>query len=229
MAARGPALLALLAKGATEAPGDNLDVVLEALDAVKKHKPEGGAAAVRPWTANPDHATRARARSTLFALDPAAQPLPYEPALGAPRGEPGPSVKVVLRTTRGDIELELWPEAAPATVASFLALAREGFFNNLTFHRVIAGFVSQGGDPRGDGNGGPGYTLPSEWTRLPYEAGTLGMAHAGKDTGGCQFFIAHRRHPHLDGGYTVFGRVTKGLEGVQAMQQGDVIRGVDLP
>ena len=228
LAARGPALLAVLKDGATTRPGHKMDVVLEALDAVKKHKPEGAIEVVLPWTASPEHAVRARARSALFALDPTAAPLPYEPALDAPQGEPGPPVTVVLRTTRGNIELELWPDQAPATVASFLALARKGTYDNLTFHRVIAGFVSQGGDPRGDGNGGPGYALPSEWTRLPYDAGTVGMAHAGKDTGGCQFFLTHRPHPHLDGGYTVFGRVTKGLDGVQAMQQGDIIRGVDI-
>ncbi len=229
ISARGAALLALIADGATALPGHKLDVVLEALDAIKKHKPEGAAAVVRPWTANPNHAVRARAVSTLFALDPKAQPIAWKPAKVEARGDVGPPVKVVLRTTRGNIGLELWPQHAPATVASFLSLAKKGEYNGVPFHRVIASFVSQGGDPRGDGHGGPGYSLPAEWTRLPYGAGTLGMAHAGKDTGGCQFFLGHRPHPHLDGGYTVFGRTTDGLEVVQSLQQGDLIRSVDLP
>lgn len=228
LAARDGVLLGLLAQGAQKEPGENLDVVLEALDACKKHKPKGAAQAVKPWTGNPNHAVRARARGVLEELDPAASPIPWKPTIAEPRGVPGPPVKAVVRTTRGNIELELWPEHAPATVESFVSLARKGEFNGLTFHRVIAGFVSQGGDPRGDGHGGPGYTIPAEWTRLPYDAGTLGMAHAGKDTGGCQFFLTHRPHPHLDGGYTVFGRVTKGLDGVHTLQQGDIIRGIDI-
>jgi cyclophilin family peptidyl-prolyl cis-trans isomerase/HEAT repeat protein len=229
IAAEGEALVALLGGRADVAPGDEIDVILEALDKVAKLRPEGAEPAVRKWTANPGHAVRARARHVLHELNPKAVPLAYTPAVTEPGGVVGPPIEVVMGTTRGDVTLELLPEVAPATVASFLTLARKGHFQGLSFHRVIAGFVSQGGDPRGDGHGGPGYTIPAEWSRLPYDAGAVGMAHAGKDTGGCQFFITHLDQPHLDGGYTVFGRVTgDGLAVVQRLQAGDTITQVKV-
>ncbi|MFC4075910.1 peptidylprolyl isomerase [Salinithrix halophila] len=133
--------------------------------------------------------------------------------------------------TKGSIEmdngetilLEFFPEAAPGTVENFKKLADEGFYDGLTFHRVIPGFVSQGGCPIGNGTGGAGYTIKCETTGNPYkhEPGTLSMAHAGKDTGSSQFFIVHDPQPHLDGVHTVFGRVTDGLETVRKMRTGD--------
>ncbi|UFJ42844.1 peptidylprolyl isomerase [Brevibacillus humidisoli] len=122
-----------------------------------------------------------------------------------------------------EIVLELHEEAAPGTVSNFEKLANEGFYNGLTFHRVIPGFVAQGGCPHGTGTGGPGYTIKCETAGNPHkhERGALSMAHAGKDTGGSQFFICYDSFPHLDGVHTVFGKVTQGMEHVDQIKQGD--------
>lgn len=117
---------------------------------------------------------------------------------------------VEIRTVRGTIRVRLACPEAPLTCLNFLQLAEQGFFDGLPFHRVVPDFVIQGGDPRGDGYGGPGYDLRDEINRLRYERGTVGMALAGPDTGGSQFFIALAPQPHLDGGYTVFGQVIEG-------------------
>ena len=128
------------------------------------------------------------------------------------------------------IELDLFPNEAPVTVENFEKLAKEGFYDGLTFHRVIPGFVSQGGCPNGTGTGGPGYTIKCETEGNPHkhEAGSLSMAHAGKDTGGSQFFIVHEPQPHLNGVHTVFGKVTSGLEIAKAMRNGDVMEKVEV-
>ncbi|MFC5714131.1 peptidylprolyl isomerase [Thalassorhabdus alkalitolerans] len=128
------------------------------------------------------------------------------------------------------IHLEFFEEDAPGTVANFEKLANEGFYNGLTFHRVIPGFVAQGGCPQGTGAGGPGYTIKCETEGNPHkhERGYLSMAHAGKDTGGSQFFILFDRQPHLDGVHTVFGKVTDGLETVDRIQGGDVMKEVKV-
>lgn len=133
-------------------------------------------------------------------------------------------VTATIHTSKGQIKLELFPQDAPITVDSFITLARKGFFNNLTFHRVVPNFVIQGGDPRGDGEGGPGYQMRCEINTRAYTRGAVGMALSGKDTGGSQFFITHSPQPHLDGGYTVFGRVTSGMDAVDRIARGDVIR-----
>ena len=138
--------------------------------------------------------------------------------------------RVALETTRGTIVLELEPDAAPFTVMSFLKLALgKNFYNGTTFHRVVPNFVVQGGDPRGDGWGGPGYALRSEFSPLRFETGTLGIASSGKDTEGCQFFITHSPQPHLDGRYTVFGRVVEGQEIVERILIGDRILSITTP
>lgn len=137
--------------------------------------------------------------------------------------------KGYIQMQKGEkIEFELYPNEAPGTVANFEKLANEGFYNGLTFHRVIPGFVSQGGCPRGNGTGGPGYTIKCETEGNPHthEPGSLSMAHAGKDTGGSQFFIVHEAQPHLNGVHTVFGKVTSGLEAAKAMRNGDVMEKV---
>ncbi|WP_102275469.1 peptidylprolyl isomerase [Cytobacillus massiliigabonensis] len=128
------------------------------------------------------------------------------------------------------IEFELYPDAAPGTVANFEKLANEGFYNGLTFHRVIPGFVSQGGCPQGTGTGGPGYTINCETEGNPHkhEVGSLSMAHAGRNTGGSQFFIVHEPQPHLNGVHTVFGKVTSGMDTVKAMTNGDVMEKVEV-
>ncbi|HSM51445.1 MAG TPA: peptidylprolyl isomerase, partial [Thermoanaerobaculia bacterium] len=131
--------------------------------------------------------------------------------------------RVALETERGQLELELDCPRAPLTCLSFLQLAHAGFFDGLTFHRVVPDFVVQGGDPRGDGWGGPGYALRDEINRLRYRRGTVGMALAGADTGGSQFFVALSPQPHLDGGYTAFGRVVGGDEILDRIVQGERI------
>lgn len=139
---------------------------------------------------------------------------------------------------KGSIELEngskitidFFPEAAPSTVSNFQKLANQGFYNGLKFHRVIPGFVSQGGCPQGTGTGGAGYQIACETQNNPHKhvPGSLSMAHAGKDTGSCQFFIVHESQPHLDGLHTVFGQVTEGLEHATSMSQGAVMKEVKV-
>ncbi|WP_019241574.1 MULTISPECIES: peptidylprolyl isomerase [Bacillus] len=136
----------------------------------------------------------------------------------------------ILLNTGDKIEFDLFPQEAPITVANFEKLANEGFYNGLKFHRVIPGFVSQGGCPIGNGTGGPGYTIKCETEGNPHihNSGALSMAHAGKDTGGSQFFIVHDPQPHLDGVHTVFGQVTSSLEPVYNMRQGTIMEEVKV-
>ncbi|MBO9129829.1 peptidylprolyl isomerase [Bacillus sp. 165] len=134
----------------------------------------------------------------------------------------------ILMENGEKIELKFFDKEAPGTVENFEKLARQGFYDGLTFHRVIPGFVSQGGCPIGNGTGGPGYTIPCETEGNPnrHKAGVLSMAHAGRNTGGSQFFIVHEPQPHLDGVHTVFGEVTSGMDTVLKMRQGDVMKEV---
>ncbi|MEH7126440.1 peptidylprolyl isomerase [Bacillus sp. JJ1532] len=136
----------------------------------------------------------------------------------------------ILMQNGEKVEFELYPDAAPGTVANFEKLANEGYYNGLNFHRVIPGFVSQGGCPHGTGTGGPGYTINCETEGNPYkhEAGSFSMAHAGRNTGGSQFFIVHEPQPHLNGVHTVFGKVTSGLDTVLKMKNGDVMEKVEV-
>ncbi|MFC4619626.1 peptidylprolyl isomerase [Camelliibacillus cellulosilyticus] len=136
----------------------------------------------------------------------------------------------ILMENGEKIELEFFPNEAPNTVANFEKLANSGFYNGLTFHRVIPGFVSQGGCPVGNGTGSAGYTIKCETDGNPHEhvRGALSMAHAGKDTGSCQFFIVHDPQPHLNGVHTVFGQVTDGIETALNMKQGDVMKEVKV-
>jgi cyclophilin family peptidyl-prolyl cis-trans isomerase/HEAT repeat protein len=157
-------------------------------------------------------------------LDYAEAMAPYDPRAGVPLYSP----RAFLKTRHGTIEIHLDVVEAPLTTASFVALARRGFYDGLTFHRVEPGFVVQGGCPRGDGNGGPGYALRCEITRRPYTRGSVGLALSGKDTGGSQFFITLAPQPHLDGGYTLFGQVAAGLELVDKIRPGDVIERVTV-
>jgi cyclophilin family peptidyl-prolyl cis-trans isomerase len=131
-----------------------------------------------------------------------------------------------IKTNRGYIKIELFPNIAPFTVQNFVKLGEKGYYNNTTFHRVVPNFVIQGGDPTGTGYGGPGYSIRSEFSPLPYDAYTVGMASSGKDTEGSQFFITHSPQPHLDGKYTLFGKVIKGFDVVDKIQIGDVIETV---
>ncbi len=136
------------------------------------------------------------------------------------------SPRVRIATSRGDIVIELNPAIAPKTVANYLELVHSGFYNNRIWHRVVPDFVIQDGCPRGDGWGSPGYEIRCEYNHLSFERGTVGMATSGKDTGGSQYFICHSAQPHLDGRYTVFGKVITGLEIVDQIQLGDSITSV---
>lgn len=128
------------------------------------------------------------------------------------------------------IQFELYPDEAPITTANFVKLAKAGYYNGKTFHRVIPHFVSQGGCPKGDGTGDLGYTIPCETKNNPHrhESGSISMAHRGKDTGCCQFFICHEPQPHLDGVHTVFGKVIDGLEIVRNMKNGDRMKTITI-
>jgi cyclophilin family peptidyl-prolyl cis-trans isomerase/HEAT repeat protein len=182
-----------------------------------------------------DWALRRQAAALLHRLDPsidsahAIRPVPVAPvvAYDSPAlPNPEYSPHAFIETAKGTIEIELAVLDAPQTTGNFVALARKGYFNGLQIHRVVPNFVIQDGDPRGDGGGGPGYTIRDELNERPYVRGAVGMALAGPDTGGSQFFITHSPQPHLDAKYTVFGRVVNGMDVVDRIQQLDVIQRV---
>jgi cyclophilin family peptidyl-prolyl cis-trans isomerase len=196
-----------------------------------------GTEGVRAALADKDWAVRVRAAELLTKLDPSGdhragiRPVPGSPI--APYTDPqliapATSPHVFIDTERGTIEFELAVLDAPQTSRSFIALARKGFFNGLQVHRVVANFVMQDGDPRGDGEGGPGYTIRDEFNERPYLRGTVGMALSWKDTGGSQFFITHSPQPHLDGQYTAFGHVVNGMDVVDRVRAGDTIRSIRI-
>ncbi len=140
----------------------------------------------------------------------------------------------IIKTEKGDIRLKLFPEETPNTVANFATLANEGFYNNLNFHRVIPGFVAQGGCPDGTGMGGPGWSIACECDKNTHthQKGSISMAHAGKDTGGSQFFICFEAQPHLDGVHTVFGEIEKddkeSFKVLDTLEQGDKINSIEI-
>lgn len=149
----------------------------------------------------------------------------YRRALSRKNG----SVQAVLTTQKGTFTIDFLPEDAPLTVDNFIKLARANYFNGLEVHRVVPNFVMQDGDPRGDGNGGPGWSIRCEINMVPYERGAVGMALSGKDTGGSQWFVTHSPQPHLDGGYTVFGHVNEtGMKVVDQIVRGDKILSVKI-
>lgn len=139
-----------------------------------------------------------------------------------------------ITTNKGAINIELYPHDAPQAVSNFASLAKSGFYNGLNFHRVISGFMAQGGDPKGDGTGGPGYRIKCEVENNPHkhERGTLSMAHAGRDTGGSQFFICFAPQPHLNGEHTAFGRIPvwdrKSYKVLDSITQGDKIESIEI-
>jgi cyclophilin family peptidyl-prolyl cis-trans isomerase/HEAT repeat protein len=199
----------------------------------------GALAAVDPTTpllrdalADPDWAIRVRAATLLTETDRATPATPTRPApapaesvvdavqaLAAPVYSP----QAYVRTSRGEIRIALAVLDAPRTVASFVSLVGRGFFNGLAWHRIVPDFVVQSGDPRGDGEGGPGYTIRDELNDRPYLRGTVGMALDWKDTGGSQFFITHSPQPHLDARYSAFGTVVAGMDVVEQLLPGDTI------
>ncbi len=213
----------------------NIGARLTLVDAVAKNPDEQRLALRRRIAgSDPSRVVRQRALATLsegFAppeetairiADARRAVSIYEPEAGlyAPRA--------VIITRYGKIEMALDLVDAPLTSMSFVRLAQAGFFNGLTFHRVVPGFVVQGGDPRGDGYGGPGFTIRCEYSGRPYGRGALGMALSGKDTSGSQFFITLDPQPHLDGFYTQFGSVLTGMDVVEKIRPGDVIERIDV-
>jgi cyclophilin family peptidyl-prolyl cis-trans isomerase len=186
--------------------------------------------------ADKDWAVRVRAASLLHTIDPARNTaMAIRPApttvdaatiASSPVVSPPYSTHVYVDTDKGTFQIELAVLDAPLTVFSFITLARKGFFDGLSIHRVVPGFVLQDGDPRGDGEGGPGYTLRDEINERPYLRGTVGMALDWEETGGSQYFITYAPQPHLDGRYTVFGQVIGGMEVVEQLRPWDVVRRV---
>ena len=139
------------------------------------------------------------------------------------------SLNAIFETPRGPINVELYPDKAPLTVANFVNLAKRGFYDGLSFHRVIPDFMVQGGCPQGTGTGGPGYKFEDETKNgVAHERGVLSMANAGPNTNGSQFFITHVATPWLDGKHTVFGKVISGLDAVDAVKGGDEITSVKI-
>jgi cyclophilin family peptidyl-prolyl cis-trans isomerase/HEAT repeat protein len=185
--------------------------------------------------ADREWAVRLRALELLRGIDGSVSPAVIRPAPAQPPPVPYASTELIsppfsphlyIETAKGTVEIELAVNDAPLTSQQLIALARRQFFTGLPFHRVVPNFVAQGGDPRGDGEGGPGFTLRDELTPRPYLRGTVGIALDWKDTGGSQFFITHSPQPHLDGRYPVVGQVVAGMEVVDRLQQWDVIQRV---
>ena len=206
-----------------------------ALDALSRHDGPVAIETLRAALEDPDWAVRVLAAERLDTLEPdmkhdqLIRPAPGRRAVdyAAPHlVDPNVSPHAYIETKHGVIEIELAVRDAPLTSDNFVKLARRGFFDGLIFHRVVPNYVVQAGDPRSDGEGGPGYTLRDELNQLPYLRGTVGMALDWQDTGGSQFFITHSPQPHLDARYTAFGRVVAGMEVVDQIRQGDQIRQV---
>jgi peptidyl-prolyl cis-trans isomerase B (cyclophilin B) len=135
----------------------------------------------------------------------------------------GKQYTATIETEKGNLVLELFASDVPVTVNNFVFLAREGFYDNTTFHRVIADFMAQGGDPTGTGAGNPGYSFADEFSEHTHVTGALSMANAGANTNGCQFFITYSPQPHLDGVHSVFGQLTEGMDVLEQIEQGDKI------
>ena len=208
-----------------------------ALTALARYGAQDAAETVKAALADSDWALRVHAAALMHDIDPAFD------AVHAIRPAPGPSAvpydspdlidpqispHAFIETAKGTIEFEFTVLDAPQTVQNFIALARKGYFNGLQIHRVVPNFVIQDGDPRGDGSGGPGYTIRDELNDWPFVRGTVGMALSGPDTGGSQFFIMHSPAPHLDGKYTVFGHVVNGIEVIDKIAPLDVIERVRI-
>jgi len=203
-----------------------------ALDALTALDPAAARPLLTAALTDRDWAVRVRAAEHLLKIDRSADvssmrpaPPPAVPELAAidTMISPKVSLQAYIDTTKGMIQIELAVLDAPRTVANFVALVRKNYFRGVQLHRVVPDFVVQDGDPRGDGEGGPGYTIRDEINQRPYLRGAVGMALEWADTGGSQFFIVHSPQPHLDGRYTVFGQVVAGMDIVDRLQQWDTI------
>ncbi len=228
----------LLAEALPVAARDELnDAALSILDSLARQKSTAANEAIKTMLDSPDPLVRRRAAALLkangagdFSQRAAAREHTRntDADYGRALARTGRNVRAVVNTEKGPFTVELLADDAPLNVDNFVRLAQSNYFNNVTFHRVVPNFVVQGGDPRGDGNGGPGYQIRCEINEVPYERGAVGMALSGKDTGGSQWFVTHSPQPHLDGGYTVFGRVTSGMDVVDRIARGDRILSVTI-
>jgi len=210
------------------------DAALAILDALGKQKSAAANEAIKTALNSSDHLIRRRAVALLKANGAGdfsnrigyVQTRNTEADYRRAIARIGKKVTATVMTTKGSFTIEFLPEDAPLTVDNFVMLARRGYFNGQTVPRVVPNFVVQTGDPRGDQNGGPGYSIRCEINEAPYGRAAVGMALSGKDTGGSQWFVTHSPQPHLDGGYTVFGRVVSGMDVVDRIARGDTIRRV---
>jgi len=218
----GPDLVkALIRLTGPAAPPDAQEGVLSLLSAIAALDVKEAIDTVTPMLEAEPYAVRQAAAHTLTKLTGEAKTARLPAALG-----PAPTMaKTTVRvtTSRGDIRIEMLVDDAPRTAKNFVDLVESKFYDGITIHRVVPNFVAQMGDPRGDGSGGPGHDIPCEINMHRYGAGTVGMALAGRDTGGSQLFIAHSPQPHLDGLYTTFGEVIEGLDVANGLSEGDVI------
>ena len=212
------------------------DAALSILDSIAKQKTAAANDALKKALDSPDYLVRKRAAAllktngvgdfsarvgTVKSRNTLAD---YRRALA----RIGRKVRAEVTTDKGSFTIELLPSEAPLTVDNFVQLAQRNYFRGFTIHRVVPNFVIQDGDPRGHGNGGPGYQIRCEINEVPYDRAVVGMALSGKDTGGSQWFVTHAPQPHLDGGYTVFGRVIAGMDVVDRIVRGDVIRSIRI-
>ena len=210
------------------------DAAFSILEALGKQKTAAANDLIKEGLKSGDHLIRRRAAALLKAngagdfssrigtVQTRNTDTDYKRALG----RIGRNVRALVTTSKGSFTIELLPDAAPLTVDNFVQLAQRDYYRNVTIHRVVANFVIQDGDPRGDGNGGPGYQIRCEINQLFYDRAAVGMALSGKDTGGSQWFVTHSPQPHLDGGYTIFGRVETGMDVVDKIARGDVIQSI---
>jgi cyclophilin family peptidyl-prolyl cis-trans isomerase/HEAT repeat protein len=210
------------------------DAALAILDSLAKQKSAKANDAIKTALNSQDYLVRRKAVALLKANGAGD----FSPRIGIVKtrntaadyeraiGHMGKQIDAVVTTDKGSFTIRLLPDEAPLNVDNFIQLAKRKYFNGITVHRVVPNFVIQDGDPRGDGNGGPGYQLRCEINEVPYARGAVGMALSGKDTGGSQWFVTHSPQPHLDGGYTVFGNVIAGMDTVDAIVRGDVIRSI---
>jgi cyclophilin family peptidyl-prolyl cis-trans isomerase/HEAT repeat protein len=212
------------------------DAALSILDTLAKQKTEAANPPIKMAIGSPDYLVRRRAATLLQANG--ARDLLWQAGIVQTRNTTADyrralarinrRVYAIVTTTKGSFTIELLPSEAPLTVDNFVQLARRNYYRDITIHRVVPNFVIQDGDPRGDGNGGPGYQIRCEINQVRYDRAVLGMALSGKDTGGSQWFVTHAPQPHLDGGYTVFGRVTAGMNVVDSIERGDVVKSIAI-
>jgi cyclophilin family peptidyl-prolyl cis-trans isomerase len=216
--------------------GDKIstDAAIATLGALAKQKTTAANDAIKTALDSPNHLVRRRAVTLLKTNGVGdfsdrigtVQTKNAAPDYRRATARIGRQVTATVVTNRGSFTIQFLPQEAPLTVDNFVQLAKRGYFNGQTIPRVVPNFVIQAGDPRGDQNGGPGYEIRCEINQEFFDRAVVGMALSGKDTGGSQWFVTHSPQPHLDGGYTVFGRVIRGMDVIDNIERGDVIKRV---